>query len=291
MPALCLCVLLAAAFILPCAQQAAAKDIMKWFRVDIPPVYILNDDSADGFGDQSMQFVMDKLTHYDHRVVNVNMSRGLEMLKRGDRICFSTLLKNSERTKFIEFSTVSQLVLPVHLVIRMGERPKLAPYMDGEGRIDLDLLLQDTSITIGIASDRSYSKVIDDILKKYRMYRNVYIRPSSNIAAGLVDMVGRERIDCTLEFPVTVAHLTKSQRIGYHLLDFIPIKGLPKFFQTHFAAPKNAWGKKVIDEIDAILLQHRASDEYIGFYQHWLTGPTRDKYLTDAREAHTSKPR
>ena len=266
------------------APSSAANDTVKWFRVDIPPVYMVDGGDRQGFGDLSMQFVMDRLGHYAHETVTTNMSRGLSMLESGDNVSFSTLLKNKEREEFVEFSVASQLVLPLHVVTAQEDAQLFSEHMDENGLVDFESVLADGRIAVGVASGRSYSVFLDDILMEFKDNDNLYERSSPNISAGLIDMIEAGRIDCTLEFPVTVERLRKENAIKDNEYTYLPIKGMPEFFVTHFAAPKNEWGAQLIREIDQILLQYRATDEFIGFYREWLDESLQAGYEAAAKK-------
>lgn len=279
--------LLFAYFSVVCPAQA--KTSLNWFIVDIPPVYIIEEGKpVGGYGEESMRFVMDKLPQYEHSVDTMNLSRGLNHLREGKHTSFSTLLKNSERDKFIEFSIPAQLVLPLHLIVREEAFPAIQQYVDENGEVDLNRMLVAGKNSLGIASGRSYSHLIDEILAKHEGHPNIYFRSSMNVSSGLLHMLQIGRLDCILEFPVTVGFILKK---GYKdhsdphkKLISLPIKGMPHFFKTHFAAPKSDWGKILIKRINEILRKHRTSDEFIEFYGAWLSGATRERYIQTVRD-------
>lgn len=259
--------------------SAQAKDAVSWFRVDIPPVYILAEERGKGgFGEESMQFVIDRLPQYQHDVVTMNLSRGVAQFKEGTNICFSTLLKNSEREEFIEFSIPSQLVLPLHLVVREKDLSSYSSLLNDDGEVNLEKMLSEGNQLLGIAAGRSYSSTIDDILADFGDHSNVYSRSSMDVAGGLLRMLQLGRVDCILEFPVTVGYTLKVNQSDSTPLVFLPIQGMPPFFQAHFAAPKTPWGRKIISEINDVLRKCRTSKEFVGMYGGWLSGQTRERY-------------
>lgn len=268
-----------------CAFPAWGQDKADWFRVDIPPVYILKDgEPAGGYGELSMHFVMENLPQYAHTVSTMNLAQGMEAMKQGKPLCFATLLENSERAKFIEFSIPAQLVLPLYLIVRSEDVSLYDRYLNSSGQIDLDRLLTQGDKVLGVADGRSYSSSIDEVILRHAQGPNVHTSPTVNVSLGLLQLFLEKRVDCILEFPVTMGYLLMTQHNSEQGLSYIPIQGLPPFFQTHFAAPKNKWGKRIISQIDAILRKYRTSDEFVDFYTAWLPGPTKERYRQIVRE-------
>ncbi len=90
-----------------------AKDTITWMKYAWPPVYIDQGlYKGQGNADAILSFFQEELTEYDHKMINVNPSRAILSMKRGDNICMVGTLKTPEREKFLNFTIPIGITLP-----------------------------------------------------------------------------------------------------------------------------------------------------------------------------------
>ena len=148
-----LCLLLTALV----GQVAEARERLLWLVRDLPPFTIFEGPSkGQGVIDQLLPMLIARMPEYDHSIVRVNRARGLQMLQEPSFTCDPTLLWTPERARYVHFSQPSLGVLSTGLIVRKQDQALLAPYLEGQ-QVDLQRLLTETRLKLGIVAERSYS--------------------------------------------------------------------------------------------------------------------------------------
>lgn len=252
------------------------QEIINWYRADFPPVSIPRGHHAnEGFFDKTMSLLIERLPEYEHQFQIANFKRIMMQLEKNRNVCCPSLYKTKDRERFVTFSTPAMIVLPNGVITPKNNSSKFLPYLDAEGNISLQSLLQDNNITLGISSGRLYSGGIDQILKQFDGNKNLLVRSGDDVFQGLMNMMLLGRIDCLLGYPVEAGYFVRENS---KVNDFIyfPIKesSVP-FTVGHIGCPNNEWGRTIISRIDEIVKKHR-DKEFINFYGEWLDSATRE---------------
>lgn len=266
------------------ADSQHAPDEIVWYRADFPPVTIpFGTDAERGFFDQVMNFVIKGLADYKHNFHTANFKRIMSEIKNGENVCCPSLYKTEAREEFVSFSLPAMVVLPNGIIINEKNLLKIAPYVNENGQISLSELLLDTDLILGISNGRIYSNGIDEIIEQHSG-KNIYTRSGDDVFQGLMSMLYLGRVDYIIGYPTEAGYFSKKQK-QYKDYMFFPIaENKIPFTLGYVGCPKTEWGQEVIQRIDAVLKEHRHTDEFLGFYESWLDDSTKKLHRSIATE-------
>jgi len=248
-----------------------------WNSVEFPPSLITKGDLKDkGFSDKSRTLIIQNISQYKHDVKYVNSARAINNLKTKKNYCFVGLNKNEKREEFIYFSKPFMYSLPNEVVILQENLHKYNEFIDENGLINLDQLLQNQSFQLAYTKDRSYSKEIDKTINKYKKNKNIVYRPASDLTTGFLKMLEAKRADYIIEYPVMVSYNSNKDFFS------IPIKGSDDTFPVYVGCSKSEIGKNLINEINKVIENNHA--ELSSYYAQYLDVKTRERYLNDIQK-------
>ena len=271
--------IVALALCIPSAK-AFSKQTITWYQPDFPPYVITKgQDAMDGIDNRTVQYLIDRLPEYHHRFQVASYKRILTYLRGGNEGVVTPLFITPERKQYLVYSeTASYLPLSNGLVVNREELQRLEPYIQMKGTINIDRLMQSGDYTIGITSGRSYSGIIDEMIRKYKDKGILYERTGSD-HLGILKMLSSKRINAAFGFPVEVKYLSKRLGLPNDLI-VLPVVNMVPYTPVYFAAPKNKWGKAIIVKINRILHQPGTIDRFNQYYESWLD----EEYLSYYRK-------
>ncbi|MCP4353678.1 MAG: TIGR02285 family protein [Desulfobacterales bacterium] len=271
--------------------KSADADTITWYRPNFPPVSIPDGPHADtGYFDRVEQLIVKNLSSYKHKRKLGNAKRILGDIRNQKKIACAALFKTPEREAFTEFSIPALLVLPNGVIVLESKFDKLKPFLNANREIDLDRLLGNGKLRLGICVDRRYSGTIDSILRNHTGNKNIYVRYGADLTSGLLSMMIGNRIDYILGYPTEVSYFMNKMKIKKNIR-YIPVANMEKYSTGYVGLPKNKWGKEIISKINAILEKHRATPEFLSFYEKWLNKDTTIYYrkiTSDYFENHSA---
>ncbi|WP_248794691.1 TIGR02285 family protein [Pseudomonas sp. MWU13-2105] len=277
-PALALLVLLACAL----STAAQAKDTLIWLLRDLPPLSIFDGpQKGQGAIDQLRPLLDAAMPEYEHTSMRVNRARAMQMLAEPSFTCDPMLLWTAERTKTIVFSIPSLGQVSNGLVVRQADRALIAPFVQ-DGQVDLAALLASERLKLGIVAERSYGRLIDDLLKQTPTER---LAPHyGNDALGsLLQMQRLGRLTALLGYWTEIRYQAQQQGIVTEDLAFYPIKGVDKYQFIRVGCSNTEQGRTAITHINQILRELR-QHQLLDFYVQWLDPQQRDAYREDAKQ-------
>ncbi|MDF9753206.1 TIGR02285 family protein [Pseudomonas hunanensis] len=263
------------------AQSTEARERLLWLVRDLPPFTIFEGPAkGQGVIDQLLPMLIAQMPKYDHQIVRVNRARGIQMLQEHSFTCDPTLLWTPERARYVHFSQPSLGVLSSGLVVRKRDQALLEPYLDGQ-QVDLQRLLAQTRLKLGIVAERSYSMQVDDVLKQ--LPDSAFSRHYGNDAtASLLEMQQLGRLQLVLGYWPEVRYLIQQQNGSLDDYRFYPIRGVNRYQFLHVGCSDTALGREAIANIDQLLPMLRR-DTLPGLYARWLDPELQEDYLGQAR--------
>lgn len=248
-----------------------------WNSVDFPPSLIIKGELKDkGFSDQARTLISQKVTKFTHDIEYVNSARAINNLKTKVNYCFSGLNKNEKREKFVYFSEPFIYSLPNEIVIKKENIRKFYQFIDKDGNIDFERLLEDTTLQLAYTKERSYSKYIDKVITKNVDNSNLVYRPASDLTKGFLKMLEANRADYIIEYPVMVSYNSNKEFLS------IPIKGSNTTFPVYVGCSKTTVGKNIINEINKVIENNQ--EELSSYYAQYLDDSTQKRYLNDIQK-------
>lgn len=94
----------------------------------------------------------------------------------------------------------------------------------------------------------------------------------------MLKMLNAGRLDAIFGFPVEVVFTAKECGLKIEDLNIFPLSGMELYTPVYIGAPKNGWGKEIINKINKILNKQETIREYSEYYEYWLDSPTRNLY-------------
>ena len=150
------------------------------------------------------------MDNFTHKVQYLNTPKVIYNLKNKNNHCFSGLNKNKEREKFIYFSDSFMVSLPNEIIIKKQNIKNFNQYIDENGLIDFESLIQNKKLTLVFTKERAYSKFIDKVISTYKDNTNLIYRPASDLTDGFLKMLTANRADYIIEYPVMVSFNSKN---------------------------------------------------------------------------------
>ncbi len=240
-----------------------------WLFFDVRGAVNLNakDQEAPGYLLEVYRLLISKMPDYKHQVVEVPFLRILQQMKAHKGICTMMILKTPERESFMEFGT--PLVKGVSAgVIASRDNAKLIRYMTKSGVVDLDLMLKDPHINVGVITERYYGKKINESLINIRGAQITQKR-RNNADQELKSMMAMGRLDVYLGFPFEVAFNSDFM--------FYPIKDNAELLQPYVSCEKTAFGKTIISRIEDLRHKHGLDSAFEKIYTRYAPLATQGR--------------
>lgn len=275
------------------SDAICAKEKILWPYVCFNPVYICrNKQVVDGSGFHIINLMQQQMPGYEHKLVQMPIKRILENAKQGDNQLFYGLYKTTEREAFLQFSIPCRISTPIFIVVRKTDRSKFG---NGE-RVFLKDLLGDKKLTFLHLQSISFRKEIDAIIEEHKDGPNVLTEyDTGDMNRKSLKLLLSHRIDYMLSLDGTqkdAAEMGIADEISY-----LSISEQDKYEIGYIVAPKNEWGKTMINRVNAILRKSIPTEAFFEYFTPLVNKtmvPTlRQKYneliLSPAREKPEKK--
>ena len=194
--------------IVGCIMHAHAdSNKITWIHADFPVATILRGPYAGkGTCDRLEQLISKELPEFTYVSQVANYDRIIVELREQQPVLCACLVKTKEREKFIEFSEIAELSLPNGVILYKTEYKKFEPYIDKDGKVDLEKLIKDSDLKLGYARGRAFDGIIDQLITANAEHPNLYGRSGIDEFQGLVEMMQHHRVDYIIGFPQEAIH-------------------------------------------------------------------------------------
>jgi uncharacterized protein (TIGR02285 family) len=264
------------------AELSVARETITWVNENFPPAFILDGpDKGNGITDGAVSVYKKYLPEYNHRHLIANMTRILELMKTGKKVCYAGFIKTTEREKYIQFS-LPNIITYANTII--AKKDSINLLFGTKKSASLKTLLKKDKLKLGLTHGRAYGGVIDQLLSTYAgTNKNIFFRSGQNELLGLLEMMDHKRIDYTIGYPWEVAYLANqiNKRNQYSVISIRETEG-QQWVLSYAGCPKNEWGKKFIQKLNAVLIKVRPKEDYIHHLLKWYP----PEIETDIRQAY-----
>ncbi len=237
------------------ASSLQAKQEIIWWDYHWSPLRILEGEfKGEGRADKILSIVRAQLSNYRHKGLKMNFPRFSENAKSKNLICSDSMRKTVEREEYLYYSIPMSLANPVQVIFKAQNIEKFGDLSN----LSLEKLLQNSKLKTAV-SQGSFGP-IDPILQKYKHQKNLSITPFE--MSTIAKMMLGDRIDYLIVTNSAVVNFelkkmkTPPQVISSSIIEAKEIS------LRYFACTKTSEGKKVIDQINQILLKTRPTPEY-----------------------------
>lgn len=234
-----------------------AADQIVWGKYNVPPYMIRSGEWAhQGIFDLTLDVVKQKLPQYQHVELEAPFPRINSEIRKGSHWCYMGMLKTPEREGFGYFSLPSSIFLPLRIIVR---RDRLAQF---KGTPSLQALLQNHQLITSVMRDRSYSPNVDKLLAAYPPKENY----SEQVEA--IGMLLAGRLDYMVELPLLAFDQARMMGRPGELVA-IPMQEADEVVYNRVMCPKNEWGRKVVEQVNKVLIANRGTAYYRGIVEKW----------------------
>jgi uncharacterized protein (TIGR02285 family) len=236
---------------------ALAADQIIWGKHHVPPYMIREGALAhQGIFDLTLDVIKENLPQYQHIELGAPFPRVISEIKRGSHWCYVGTLKTPEREADGYFSLPTSIFLPLRIIVR---RDRLAQF---QGPQSLQSLLQKRQLVTSVMRNRSYSPTVDKLLTSYPP------RESYSEQAEAISMLLAGRLDYMIELPLLA--FDQARLMGHPgELVAIPTQEADEVVFNRVMCPKNEWGRKVIEQVNAVLIANRDTPYYRSIVERW----------------------
>ncbi len=250
---------------------AAAKEMLVWGVFDFPPFQILEGPhQSSGSFDGELQTLIAKMPEFEHKIVPMSFARRREEFIAGSNLCTPGIFRAPATALKLAISMPAL----THLDNRVIFLKDKAPLFGSDQPIKLDALFKKKELIGAIVAGRSYAPNIDTEIKRFHGSLNLVIRPLET--AQLFQMLLNGDVDYLLLFSHEAAFLADKFEASERILNR-PIDGTPPYIFTHIACTGNAWGRAVIEKINAVIQAERNQPDYRTFSERWYPPEDQDK--------------
>jgi len=270
----------------------AGERTITWYQPDFPPYVILDpSESQLGIDNQIVRFMIEHLPGYEHRYRTATYSRIMDQMKMQANGIITPLFITAERRRFIHYSkTASYLVLPNAVIIKKTSLPRFQPVMNREGKLDLEAAVRSETVVFGNSNGRSYSGIIDRVIRRHHGSPSIWTRSGSDISAGLLKMLAIDRIDAWIAFPVELRFTARQCEIDAHQFMVLSVADMEPFTPVYFGAPKTPWGRTIVGRLNEVLSHRETIASFLDYYAGWLDADSKKKYRQMAKDFYGYDP-
>jgi uncharacterized protein (TIGR02285 family) len=272
------------------SAELKAEETIAWQTYHLPPGSIrFEPNKYQGFIDKVLDLVIKEMPEYKHVLPITSLARAMTDLKEGKNVCHPGLIINEERKKYIYFSQ-GTIVHPTNRLI--GVKGSLEDNLI-DGEVDLSRFPANTSFAL--VKDRAYSTGYDTFAKEFiPSDRLAYI--SRTKIDAVFWLVANHRVDFSIAYPFELEYFLNLNPDFENNLTTYRLADTPSYSMGHIGCPKNAWGKKVITKVDAVLDRIKGTDKYRKAMTSWWEKEAETKefkrfyqnsFLRSAKQTHS----
>lgn len=236
------------------ALPVLAEDTVFWLHTDLYP-YIISEGPQAGRG--AADYLMDALSRamgdLMFRREAVPNARLLEELRQGRAVLYPTALKSPEREAFMYFSRPYVILNGPGIVVLSEHRG--SGFDHRSSTVDLALALADPDCSLVVVRQRRYGEVIDAHLASAREGQVMMIASMKEDLPRVLDLLRKKRVSGIVGYEDEIMALLEALNLPRDGLEFLWPKDAKPYLMAHIAAPRNTWGKAMIERIDTLLPQ------------------------------------
>lgn len=269
----------------PLASASTAENVIIWYEYDLPPISIVSGvDAGTGINNLVQQRLNKTLPGYQHQKRVANFSRITEAMRNTTQTALCVgFQKTPERETVMLFSQPFTIALSPSAIVLKSRAAEFRQLLNKDGQLSLETMLATGNMRIGVASGRSHSEDINQVLTKYKDNPKVVKRYGTDISVGLLEMLAVKRFDLTIMFPEEAQYMAKSLERKIEFVSF-PISEAPRFTLVHVVAPRTAWGESMIATVNPVILQFRNTEQFHREREQWMDPEARKRYRKLVRD-------
>ncbi len=227
-------------------------------------MYNVEGNIVTGYGIEVQKIIASHMPEYSHKLILAQPARIFKDLRNGKNYIAYGPVKTEEREKYLYYSLPCRLVFSDTV---MMDSSKAKKFLIGS-KISLKKILQDKNLIMGHTKGASYGSEIDNILEEFGTHIKKEIITGSKSEMRQMKMIKAQRIDWMIWDPLTFIDFVEKGTLSNKFGIYEIAEKKETFIAANIVAPKNKWGRQMIDKINTILKKVIPTD---GFYKNLST--------------------
>lgn len=261
--------------------KAEMPPVIEWYLIDLPPIQNTTGElRGQGYTDLIRWRLIAELDGYRHVLRNSNVHRMLHDIKAKPNICNPAFLHTAEREQFMVYADPLHAQFPNGAAaLKSSQESVLRDYLDSDGRLDLDALVDDEVGVVAVQAGRSYGPGLDEIIARADQRNQLFVITANRPIETKFGLLAADRALVSLLYPYEYAYVLRNADT-VSLYDFLPVKGNVPYTLNHLACSRSPLGVAVIEASNRIIAQER-DGYFAAAYRRWLP-----ESLLPLHEAH-----
>ncbi|MCF2857993.1 TIGR02285 family protein [Pseudoalteromonas sp. SMS1] len=247
---------------------AKAKSI-DWIITDFPPYYMISDDlEGTGRDELVINLLHSHLPDYSENKIFFPASRAIRALSdKRKTYCMLSLYKTRERQKFMHFSD-SYATVGLSPTLAISNKTLAALNKQQLETVSLKQFIEKHNLVLGVAMQRSYGSVLDDIIKSLPK-EQVLTRPGQDALESLTNMLIKKRVDAVIGYPSEHHYIHKLTHTKAELSQLL-LDDISPLAYGYVGCTKNENGKEIIGVINETIPVLTNSQAFKSIMVKWL---------------------
>ena len=251
-----------------------SKDTIVWMIWDLPPNFIIDGSQKNmGYQDIRLKIIQDKLPLYRHESQVMNLNRALAIYKEKDdskRIYCTNDIISHPSLDFDDYLSIAGFPFKGHYLVTSKDKMHL--FGKNKEPIILKDIIENSKLKLVVSKNRPYlgaGKVLKDYLNKNPKQEHITSMSTQNIGKSMFGFVFKNRADYTFEYLFRATYYAEQMGV-LDKVAVLPIKENEGVFYGFTSCVKTKKGKRVINQVNTILRELKAKDEWINPFVQWL---------------------
>jgi len=246
------------------STSVLSQETVKWFVQEWKPFNITRGaDKHTGSNDELIKYIHKFMPQYKIKWVKMDLNRFVESLKKKQDVCKVDLFKTPDREAYTIFSDEASVI---DLNQRIFFFEKKAKRLGLKSPVSLALLLENKSLKTYFPLARKYGSELDPIINAAEQ-KKTKIRKDVG-AKKLIKNFYKRKIDYLVEYSPVVKYYADYARPGDNLISY-SIKETNPYIKAHVGCADTEFGRKVMNDINKVLAEHRHKPEYLSIFEKW----------------------
>ncbi|MCP4708642.1 MAG: transporter substrate-binding domain-containing protein [Planctomycetes bacterium] len=242
-----------------------AEGAIIWPHFSYPPMFIIENGKAAGFGIDIRNMFWRNMPEYDHKAISAPPKRLFENMRFGKKYCTIGPVKTPDREEYLHYSLPCRVAFADFVVMRKEDADKL-----DNSKISLKTLLGDERLTFGGLSGASHGVELDRLIDSPLVKAKKAFQSGPNAMENLILMLVEKRVDWMMWEPATVWHIAQKKGFTDRLAVVRPMEMANIAEAGYVACPRNEWGREVIEKVNRILRQAVSTEVYYNYQGAWV---------------------
>ncbi|WP_414830296.1 hypothetical protein [Alteromonas sp. H39] len=245
--------------------QTDERFTIHWAINPSPPFHVVDGPlKGQGICDVLIDELKQYMPEVNHTVVQLPHSRIRMHSEQKQNLCFPCMIKRESSPVWV-YSNITVVHPPLGII---GNRKRLAPFVDEKARISLAKLAADPQLRFGRPAARAYPPALQRVVDEYADNPFFFKLSGQTATVRILEQIVMNRLDYTLEYPTILRYYRLSQ----------PSRGLQYFPTTELGnnpvpgaigCTKNAWGARAVSLINSALDDVLIDEDYVNQQAFW----------------------